>query len=265
MTSEAETDSPASSSVRDSPLEPLPRLRIHHIMLWTALTAAWLTLAKFVFEALTMRQPIQQFNLLAAAIVYGAATAVAGLGIYWRVKGMAFFTQPGHWLACWIMLSILWSIAASLLLYWQFQATAAGGNVWQRADESWLLWLLLNPWIRIVVVGAGMFFLAVWAADTIAWRVFFAGWAVLKCLPAVMGRLGWGQWLGSSALLQWWMLILHVAPLALLGFAALSDFRNRRARHRHWSHWAGILVSASLMFFELVMYAWLWIAPPQTQ
>lgn len=258
MSSDAPSEHPPTDPPAKPPLGPLPRLRVHHILLWTAVTAGWLTIGRLYFdtfrESAGVRLSMVHSSLLGAAIVYGAATTVVGLGIYWRAKGLSFFTQPGHWLACWITLSILWTIAANLLAYMQRQAVVETGG--------WLPWLLFHPWIGLVVVGTGLVSLAIWAADTRAWRMLFVGWAIFNCLPRLIGAVGWGRWL-ASVQIPWWLVTNRFVPLALLAIAGMNDYRNRRTVHRHWSHWAGVLIGVALMSFELGMLVWIWLVPPQ--
>jgi hypothetical protein len=253
------SDAPGENVRSRLPLAPLPRLRIHHILVWTAVTALWLTLARLVFDRFRDSAGVQlsmmQFNLLAAAVVYGAATAVSGLGIYWRLRGLAFFTQPGHWVACWLTLGIFWTVSANLLAYWQMQAVV------ESSAQDWLLWLVFNSWIHFFAVGACLLSLAIWAADTRAWRILFVGWAICRCVPRLLVAVGWGRTLASIGV-PWWTVTQQFVPLALLFFAGLSDFRDRHAVHRHWSHWAGILVGASVMSFEVALYVLIWLARP---
>src|SRR5436190_21435860 len=83
----------------------LPPLRIHHLLVWTAVTAQWLSGRRGVgIAGVTIWQVIYTLpSILGAAM----AVTCCAFGIWWRHRRLAFPEAPGNW---------MWSRSASVRL-----------------------------------------------------------------------------------------------------------------------------------------------------
>jgi len=237
MTDQAEP--PAAAFDANELARPtLPPLRIHHIMLWTVVTAATLSAIRVYFSANTDGQPFAEEPFGALLIVFfstlaSGAMVVSGLGIYWRKHGYAF-NEPGQRLAI--------DIAVRSLLVALFYSI---GLLIERSSSP--------PSGQVFFVFTSLGFLAVAIFQIFLARPLSQLWKVLFWCKA--------GFLVSACVLLWVMdqvirsrVFLDVAPFMILGgycvlillqlFGIRQDRKHQR--RRHWTHWYGLLAHLAI-------------------
>ena len=228
------TDTPAEPvpAPREPTLEelvgrpPIPRLRIHHLLVATAVVAVLLAAAMVSRDSKSfgLVDLVESGMGVVVAISTGLAVTVVAFGVHWLRAGFRFFDQPGHW----------------LLLEQSFLV-----GLFVMAGVSGLLHLAPGDTLNDVLMGVNIvygsllqlvsFCLSLWAAQKIAdsrwWRAVFlidAGtWAAVWIAQLV------GSTLFSIVVFQFGPMVSVVA----VAVAAWQDLRLRRPRD--WAHWLG--------------------------
>ena len=244
------------TSPADVKLSPTSRIGIIHLLGWMAGVA--IVLAFYAnFTDWSEIDPEYYFGMRLAHLAFGLCygTAIAGLGlVLWRrfVDGLAFPTQPGHWL--------LVLVAATFILVGLTDVTTRG--------MQWLGWID-RGWDR-----------RAYAQQVQIWFVVFAGSIFAICLGRRLGR--W-RWLAAAVALltlanaltslaaqlvfysnattwlplpsgNWPYFAVHCSrlygTLLCLPFLLWAGYRDRH--DRDWVHWVGICVAIVLGVIEVV-------------
>ena len=237
MNSDPPLPAPANTG---QPPAPLPPLRIHHFMLWMAAVAASMTLfSKDLREAADM--PFAFYlDGFCRSITQAIATATFGLGVYWRLHGLRFFSAVGHWLlsmiaAHFLIGALLGAIVNHYLSRWLTTSWVSALN------NSFTLSNLLISTVLVLIAGFKV-------ADTKTWKWF--------CLVAGLGYALQFVWTGYAAFLfnpfsvwnkRFLQAVIYVIALGLPALCVLMCFRaiyvdHRLGISRHWSHWCGVLL-----------------------
>jgi hypothetical protein len=209
------------SSEPIAPEADLPPLRIHHFLVWMAVTAMLITGTMWFDRTARNGPPIESrvvvgSLILLAVAVSGALTGV-GWGLYWRGRGYAFPKEPGDWLLTWIAATIVCVLAMLIGVFVVFFI-----------EEDWLdaFYFFGGLMLLIVSIRFGILGLMKYG-DTAAWRVVFAVLAALPLIFLVAGAVA-----------------AACGVLASLLWAVWNDRRLRL--RRHWMHWLGVIVVCSL-------------------
>ncbi len=234
----------------------LPRLRIHHFFVLTTVFAVvmsvWLGILHLV-RAFQPNQAVPEFTtgisffFIVQTLSQSACAAVALLGLAWRKRGVAFPSQPGHWMA--IYLTIAWAYEIVLTfasLFLQTQTLNLGVMAWVTRPLSLvfhcfavLLWVAayLHEPSRIWKLG--------WAAMAlktlfgVCRTILFLGTMCVQWLLETYWYrhyhwqfpfFNWGPYANYVSLL-----LPNYLLLAFLLAATVSDLRQQH--QRHWSHW----------------------------
>jgi len=223
----------------------LPPLRIHHLMLWTAVTAVMMAITKSYDSPSAVVDSATIVGWVAASAV---ALVVTIFGCVWRRRGLPFFNQPGHGIAVLIVLGVLrWSIS-----------TAMDSFIPILVDARLLLFYVLPSLLCSLL--AIPFIIWIWRrlADTKIWKWYFFLWLLGALLEPggilVLGfeltSIGTTIWLGITLLkISFWIR----APEMLVLLVALAVDR-RRQTPRHWTHWAAVLAYIGVGLSELVQH-----------
>jgi hypothetical protein len=201
-----------------------PPLRIHHFLIWTALTAAIIS-GCMTFDRWARNGPAIENQVIIAGLVLGAAVitgalTVVGSGIYWRRHGFVFPQSPGDWLLTVLAASVA-SFCGVFALFFAIFFTF-GDDDWFPAYYLIVGALALVGWIRLHWIAIKRY------ADTAMWRTAF--W-MLMLSPFAAGLI---QRIGAVA----------IAVIACVLWAAWSDWRKHIARS--WTHWCGVAAAVSL-------------------
>lgn len=237
----------------------LPPLRIHHLMIITAVTAVLLTIARLLLplEELVNEAAAVALYPLGMALAYSVGLACFGLAYYWWRKGLPAFRQPGQWL-----LIVFPAYVALMLGAWALIQLLMR-NPGAAAPFGSFQWFVVAG--VLVSVLAGLFYgYGAWQiADTAPWRVFFTLKTLAYIVRIVMVMDG--VVLGSSltavlsrsvTTIMVVSLLFMATVLAALVVAMIGDFSHRR---RHWSHWFGAVLVAGLQLLQLVITAYSWM------
>lgn len=195
---------------------PPPPLRIHHVFLLTvvvALLASMLRAFPGWSELGETQEMVWKTYQTMVAIIVATGLTVTCLGIHWRIRGFAYWNQPGQYL---------------LLIYglWVVSYLAAFGEVVVFGDSPHRYALVLSACLLVITLPLEIY--VAWkVADSMAWRVNFALGALFSVL----------QCMGTYD--AWWIASLHFVSL---GWALQTDIR--RGVPRHWSHWCGAALTA---------------------
>jgi len=94
-----------------------PPLRIHHIMVATAVVAVLLSISQFLRQSNTLGLStfVASGQGILMTISAGLAATLTGFGFVWRRHGHSYFDQPGHWLLLGQSLMISIFVVAALI------------------------------------------------------------------------------------------------------------------------------------------------------
>jgi hypothetical protein len=208
---------------KPSPREP-PRLRIHHLLLWIAITAGWLLVMRQLHSD-RMAPAVLLFLQITNGLEVGAATTIGLLAIAWMLRGLRSFDQPGQWLA---VLPVFEPMFAALAFF-------VGMLVFRFTGEH-------SDWPRTIVshgwpMAAVCFVLSWRISHSLLWRIFFIAAGLLALGPFYGWVLGIRiVFLRAEVFAVWW------APACILALASMDDARQHGGRRLHWTHWAGIAI-----------------------
>jgi hypothetical protein len=152
----------------DSSLLPVPPLRIHHLLIWTGLTAAIIS-GCMTFDRVMRNGPAIKDHLVIAGLVLGAVTLAGvltcvGSGLVWRRHGFAFPASPGEWLLAIIALCIVafcGALALFLAIFFTF------------GDDDWFPAYYLVIGLAALILWLRVNYLARIHSDTRGWRIVF--------------------------------------------------------------------------------------------
>ena len=223
----------------------LPPLRIHHLMLWTAIAAVMMAITN---SNDAPQAAVVSATLIGLAMAGAAALTLTLLGCVWCRRGLPFFNQPGHGIAVLIVLGVLrWSISTAMATFTPLLVDARLLIFY--ALPSLLCSLLSIPFI-----------IWIWRrlADTTAWNWYFFLWLLgtlletggIFALAFEVTSIGMTFWLGVTLLnVSFWVR----APEMLALLVALAVDR-RRQTPRHWTHWSAVLAYIGVGLSVLVQH-----------
>jgi hypothetical protein len=201
-----------------------PPLRIHHLLVWTALTAAIIS-GCMTFDRTFRNAPPITNRVVIAGLVLGAATiagafTVSGEFYFCRRRDIEFPTTPGEWL----LLEITWCTLAFCALAALFLMIASlfGDDDWFPAYYLFAGVVALVGWLRLQQLGWKRY------SNSAAWRRTFI--ALMLSPLAVWNAMTF--------------LMLVLAVIACVLWAAWVDWRNGNVRR--WTHWCGVVLTVSL-------------------
>jgi membrane-associated HD superfamily phosphohydrolase len=194
----------------------LPPLRIHHFMIWTALTAAIIAGCMTFDRTARNGPPIENRMIIAAlmvtAIAVAGALTISGSAYYWRRHGVSFPQSPGDMLLISMAGAVLAFFAVIALLFAIFLLIG---------DDDWFA--LYYTIVGIVVV-VGWSYLQIAGmldyANTWQWRVVFG---ILLLAP--------------------WIVVFFPIPVFVTFIASVlcaSWVDWYKAIPHAWTHWCGV-------------------------
>jgi hypothetical protein len=225
-------ETPAQRATSD-----VPPLRIHHFLIWTALTAAiisgCMTFDRWLRNGPPIENPVVIAGLVLGAVTIAGALTCFGCGILWRRRGYAFPASPGDWLLTIMAVSVVafcGALAPFLAIFFVF------GN------DDWFALYYTVAGLSGLIGLAWMQFAAIKRhADSAMWRTTFGvmTFIVLLLNPFTIGiRHIFGAF--------------EFAVIACVLWAAWSDWH--RSIQRQWTHWCGALFTVSLYISLLCVF-----------
>jgi hypothetical protein len=210
-----------------------PPLSISHLLAWTALSAAMMSLRTWEDRFAQGRDVFDtsQVAWRAFVAIYGGA-CVGGLAVFAsrRWRGMPFPVAPGEWIWVWQGVSALSAVPLETAYWYCVKASV---------QASFLVPTLVAAQYLISAISFAV--PARFCKETGAWKRFLWTTAALVSLGALamifMGRMTVGKAWSAISLAR------HIAIAAFLAWAVADDLRNHV--RRMWSHWAGVLIMAA--------------------
>jgi hypothetical protein len=231
-------------------LEPLigrcdpPPLRIHHIMVATAVIAVLLSINHSLRQ--TNSFGLSSFATsgrgITMAITAGLAATIVGFGFAWRRSGYSFFDQPGNWLLLSHSLTIGFFMMAAAICAFQLPDSHIATSIPFGAF-----------YFLLIVLGIALNLWAAWRiADSIPWKfIFLVDGLTVICLFGVI-------WLGFRGLVP---IVIWGAPIAVLLLLLLASWADRRDHvRRDWPHWLGVCLRSIPILQTLGQPIWVWAA-----
>jgi hypothetical protein len=193
-----------------------PPLRIHHFMIWTALTAViiggCMTFDGWARNGAQIEDRMIVAALVLTAVVVAGALTIVGSAYYWYEKGTIFPRSPGDMLLIAIAGAALGCFAGTGLLFLTF---------WIISDDDWF----------------ALYYFIVGVIVTVAWSYFqFAGikrYANSWPWRVTFGILLIGPWIAAFLPIP-----VFIAFIASVLCASWVDWR--KAIPRAWTHWCGV-------------------------
>ncbi|HET6879281.1 MAG TPA: hypothetical protein VFI31_03965 [Pirellulales bacterium] len=219
------------------PDEEPSRLRITHLLAWTAATAVWLTVLQLMFAMTHRPRDIVLASVVIVAPIQGAWLTGLLLFLYRWQRGRGFARQPGDWL----LVANGAAVAATLMNYLHSLAILAG---WSRPHLTVLAGVAPMA-LQIVFYAAAAFRLD----EPRLWRRVFwllAALAAFRLTCDLVGKVGLSFFRYSIALHNWLASLNHplvwylpaITAGGIVGSAAFVDWKTGLSRP--WTHWAGV-------------------------
>jgi hypothetical protein len=229
MTEEATNIPTESPPARPAP----PPLRIHHILVATAVVAVTLSFQKWLLPVGGL-EPVTAFDgadRIWRTISTSLAFTVVGFAIAWRRAGYPFLRFPGHWL---LLIELMPSLVfIPFICYSLMRFTYMTTPIFP-------MWPFHIYFASTFLGLIGLTIVAAWiGADSRWWRLYFVFQGCVYVAIPLAALVG--------------MAALHAvgvhstALLALLFSAIIAD--NHDCRPRDWPHWLGV----SLICITIVM------------
>lgn len=223
--------------------KPLPPLRIHHFFLWTIAVAVVMATSRILGHSDESFATSNTIYSLSALLPLTICLATFLLGIYWRIIGLPFFQEPGHWLLLALSLNLgyhLFSLILEVLDLANPRATYWIHHIirWFLGGATIVVFVLVfqqsqlqSHWRRFFL------FSAIIGSIEVALDVFYCsfGWQYLYVRFGYNLGYRWGYTIQQSV-----SNILMVATAILLFLAIRHDYSD--SERRHWTHWCGALV-----------------------
>lgn len=219
----------------------LPPLRIHHFMLWTAVTALMLTVYK-TDENTNQFSSSMLIGGVPSTLLYSVCLTGLLLGCYWRRQGYSFFDQPGQ------MAFLLHGIFGIYSIFVAGLASYRG--ISPESTDGLRLVLVISSlgWVVICIAQLVMYFSYARRFSTIEyWSKFFRAAGLITLLQYVLFILvplfGFRGMAAANNMRS--MMISMFALPAVLGILELY-FWFRAVKYDyvtgtsyHWTHWIG--------------------------
>ncbi|MCA9230020.1 MAG: hypothetical protein KDA57_05185 [Planctomycetales bacterium] len=245
---------PAASDCASS---ALPRLRIHHLLVLTAVTGFYLTMAKGSLDE-------QHFHAVYSAdaslilITEALAITVVAFGVVWRYQKRKFPGEPGHGLLFQSCLDSALGVSG-LLFYACFIDRNEMGQLINFDELPQIAWVYLE-WNWFLYAGASILIsltCALWLAENRRWRTYFHLSAAITAIGVVEGLTlmrmnrnsiyipdGWIEWFIECSIY-----LPDLVTAAALPVVLFFDYRARV--QRHWTHWAGVVCALATVLLTI--------------
>lgn len=227
-----------------------PRLRIHHLMLWSLCAAPLLTVFKtyqntqgFDSEYQTL---LESFYIVQGTLG-GALLAGTLVMIHAKLrKQLPLFRQPGHWFLF---------VHALTLVVW----TIVGSLAEQQFSNTSLNMLL---YAGVYIIPAGVYLFAARSSTVLRWRIIFAGRFLINlvhCMHFTSIALAWD----TFALLRWYSIVELILSILILildvWLVAAIVIDKRLGLRRDWLHWIGVVGILTQAVLNLVWRVSFWL------
>jgi hypothetical protein len=188
-------------------------------MLWTVITAVALAIVRLFFELIEEDVPWADDRILGLMLVFytavwGGAVVVTGLGFTWRSKWLAFFDQPGQWLALEISIRPVLAVTAIFVSPILCLGIGIVLNVYMAVMQP-----ARSPWRVLFVLKAAVFPFWMFVVISLMFEFYSQLFSVL------------------------WFFLVFFSSYALIIILQLAGIRSefRLGLRRHWTHWYGLL------------------------
>lgn len=212
-----------------------PALRVHHFLLWTLVTAIWLTMARHEIDDRQLHAPGDRTYVAAEhigmKIVETLAITVCLIGLLGQRKGFRFPSQPGHWIALAIT-----TFAVPTTFFGRIAEFF--GNDWRRWSDDYILPLLFAVWTVV------FFRLAMRRPDTPSWRTaYFLLGLLLACMVTIALLVAFYPHISSLEQAFAVISVLAGIALSILAITVLVAMITDRlfSIRRDWGHWASVV------------------------
>jgi hypothetical protein len=209
-----------------------PPLRIHHILVLTAVAAVLMSVTHLLRQQdyLNLSQMFSSSWGAVFTISIAIDVTLVMLGFAWRRRGYSFFDMPGHWLLLTHSLSIGFFLAVAVAL----ALRALGDNHVEMGPVGPIIVYSTIVQLASIVLNG----YAAWKiADTLSWRIFFSFEAIRSVSVFAIRYF--------FPVSMWFVLVpLQYLPFVFLLIAAISDGIKRRPRD--WPHWVGVVLPCIL-------------------
>jgi hypothetical protein len=262
----SETDLQPDVDVHSSPSSAeqlcVPQFGILHLLIWTAITAAFLKLLMALTSQFSSPLPSgQTWFLLLLGSMYAIVLAamLVGAGALIRARCYTLFNrlQPGHWLVLLATLEFIVEVMTALLLWLAsvaatralilFGAYMAVVNVLTAAAYGYAFFKLHDARRWKLVIGMKGIGIGATAAVTVLSLL-----ANLLHASSPLYLMGSGM---MQAVITYCPVLWSVAVFAILLIAASVDLYRRTARD--WVHWLGVVVLGLTYVHALAMQVYL--------
>jgi hypothetical protein len=211
-----ELGTPQTESFTPKSGHDIPPLRIHHFMIWTALTAVIIAGCMTFDRTARNGQPIENQVIIAAlmvtAVVVAGVLTISGSALRWRRQGVAFPNSPGDMLLISMTGAVLAFVVTFALLFAIF--FLIGDDDWFALYYLIVAAIVLVGWSYLQIAGM------LRHSNTWQWRVVFG---ILLLGPWVVG---------------FFPIPVFIAFIASVLCASWVDWR--KAIPRAWTHWCGV-------------------------
>lgn len=197
----------------------------------------------------TAGEGISIFYYVPQAIVL----ATLFLGLYWRIVGLPFFCEPGHWL----LLTL--SIEASHGFYTLFAMSLRFDALFDHAN---LLLSILPAWFAYLVVAGIYFYLWCWQHVAQHWQNFFMVAFSIEIAQMLLNVLSvqlqnYFITFGQKATFVFFGSMQVIMPLIAIAFMIVAMRKDVSLESsRHWSHWCGAIMWLTLAIVNLLSWCY---------
>ena len=220
-----------------------PPLRIHHLLVATAVSAGFLAVAHALAE--DGDEGFGSFFRSGFGVVHCLQVSIAvttfGYLLAWRAQGRLRLDQPGHWLLIHGVLNVgVYVLGVAMILS-------------PNGDFVFFVYSVYS--ISLLAVNLAVYAYAAWkVADTRGWRLFFVAEVAIGLFFAVVTFAAIdpeGSWITS---------LVTPTMLLLLAAAVIGDRRSKR--RRDWPHWVGVgsMVVSFVSYFAMQLLRWMGIS-----
>lgn len=202
-------------------ISEIPKLSIAHVMIWTGITAAMISVGKFLMSTgndTSFSFPAFAQYTVFASIVVGAWFFAVQYAAQSKAERGRIEIAPGHWL-------LLDSGFASAVSYISFTFLISHGMVGSYFAFS-------------ILIGAVSFLLSLWAFRAYRhtnWKWLFV-WGMVRAFQPLLGLFA-ASYFGQSYgyLLQ----LISLIDVAFVIFAVVDDSQQQRVWN--WLHWVAVI------------------------
>ncbi|MEM6654791.1 MAG: hypothetical protein AAF596_03225, partial [Planctomycetota bacterium] len=240
-----DVSSPAPGPPAANPPPSLPRLRIQHLMLWTAVSAVLLVVSQtgrleafYPPEIATVRTALAAVSVTATA----ACFTVIGLLAWWRRSLGIRLVEPGHAIALLTTVNYLFRLPLALIFFRHFHDGGDAGLWWLELSNFEHILMSVSRWTGGIAVGVLAIVISFRSREGIIWRAYFLSRPVVS-IVGLLSAPTLIAWLRSTTTVignDGWQYLVYAWPsFVLLFLLAIACFTD--SQRRHWTHWWGVL------------------------